>query len=91
MASEIETTAIVTGDTSVATGYRILKWLFVSAGATGGSFQINDSTDDSGTDKIDIAMPASTTLSMPMLNLTLKLGLYVDVPGTNITVNLGYS
>jgi hypothetical protein len=91
MASEVETTAIVTSDLSVATGPRIVKWIHVSAGATGGAFQINDSTDDSGTDKINITMPASTTLAMPMLNLALKLGLYVDVPGTNITVNVGYS
>jgi len=88
----IENTGVVTSDTAVATGLRLLYWLVVTAGGTGGAFQINDSTDDTGTDKIDITMPASTTLTINFGNnpLELKTGLYVDVPGTNITVNVGY-
>lgn len=91
MASDVEVTAVVTSDTAVATGLRKIKWIHVSAGATGGAFQINDSTDDSGTDVIDLTIPANTTLALPMLNLQLKTGLYVDVPGTNLKVNIGYS
>jgi hypothetical protein len=90
--TNIENTGIVTSDTSVATGLRVLYWIAVSAGSTGGAFQINDSTDDSGTDKINLTVAANSTLFIDLSHapLELKTGLYVDVPGTNVTVNVGY-
>lgn len=91
MASNIENTFVVTSDTSVATGLRVLKWLCVSAGATGGAWQINDSTDDSGTDKLSGVAPADSMTFLGPLNLELKSGLYADVPGTNVTLSGGYS
>ena len=91
MASNIETTFVVTSDTSVATGVRVLKWLLVSAAATGGAWQINDSTDDSGTDKLSGVAAANSMTFLGPLNLELKTGLYVDIPGTNITLSGGFS
>jgi hypothetical protein len=91
MANNIENTFVVTSDTSVATGTRILKWLLVSAAATGGAWQINDSTDDGGTDKLGGVAPANSMTFLGPLNLELHTGLYADIPGTNVTLSGGFS
>jgi len=62
MPKSIETVSIVTSDTAVRTGLTTVWWVAVSAGATGGPFQLNDSTDDSGTDMLNLTMAATTTL-----------------------------
>ena len=91
MAANVENTFVATSDTAVATGLRVLKWLLVSAGATGGAWQINDSTDDSGTDKLSGVAAANSQTFLSMLNLELKTGLYADIPGTNVTLSGGFS
>lgn len=85
-------TSVVTSDTSVKAAEGRVYWLAVSAGATGGAFQVNDSTNDSGTDLLDITMPASTTQFFDFSDAPIRCvtGIYVDVPGTNVTVNVGY-
>lgn len=85
-------TAVLTADAAAKSAPGHVYWVAVSAGATGGAFQLNDSTDDSGTDKLNITMPASTTMFLnfgehPIEFLT---GIFVDIPGTNLTVNVGY-
>ena len=93
MPKSIEKTAVVTSDTAVRTGLTTVWWVAVSAGATGGPFQLNDSTDDSGTDMLNLTMAATTTLFLNfcMSPIEFKTGLYIDVPGTNVTVNVGWT
>ena len=93
MPKSIEKTAVVTSDTAVRTGLTTVWWVAVSAGATGGAFQLNDSTDDGGTDLLNLTMAANTTLflNFGMSPLEFKTGLYIDVPGTNVTVNAGWT
>jgi hypothetical protein len=91
MASNIETTFITASDLNVASGTRILKWLLVSAAATGGAWQINDSTDDTGTDRLSGVAPANSMTFLGPLNLELRGGIFADIPGTNVTLSGGYS
>ena len=91
----IEYTAVVTSDTAVKASLGIIHWIVASAAATGGRFQINDSTDDSGTDMIDVSMPANSVQHFYFGNsdrggLECKTGIYADVPGSNIILNIGY-
>jgi hypothetical protein len=84
--------AIVTSDTLVRTGSAHVFWVSVSAGATGGAFQLNDSTDDGGTDLYSASVTASTGPWMQSFDppITFATGIYVDVPGTNLIVNVGW-
>jgi hypothetical protein len=93
MPKSIEKVSIVTSDTAVRTGLTTVHWVAVSAGASGGAFQLNDSTDDSGTDKLNLLMAATTTLFLNFdpSPIEFKTGLYIDVPGTNVTVNVGWT
>ena len=93
MPKSIEKTAVVTSDTAVRTGLTTVWGVAVSAGATGGAFQLNDSTDDGGTDLLNLTMAATTTLFLNIdpSPLEFKNGLYIDVPGTNVTVNVGWT
>ena len=54
--------SIKTSDGAAKSGPGVVYWVAVSAGATGGAFQLNDSTDDSGTDMLNITVAATTTL-----------------------------
>ena len=86
-------TAILTADGQAKATGGLVHWVSVSAGATGGAFQLNDSTDDSGTDRLNIAMPASSAQFFDFSDrpIEFNIGIYVDVPGTNLTVNVGYT
>lgn len=85
-------TSIHTSDGSAKSTPGEVFWVAVSAGATGGAFQLNDSTDDSGTDLLDITMAANTTQFFDFSNAPIyfDVGIRVDIPGTNLTVNVGY-
>lgn len=85
-------TAIVTSDTQVTSRASIIYWIGVSAGATGGAFQINDGINDGGTDKFDVTVAASTGPYYLEFDPPIKCGtgLFIDVPGTNLKVNVGY-
>jgi len=85
-------TSVNTADALIKTGPGHVYWVAVSAGATGGAFQLNDSTADGGTDRLDIAMPASTVqfFDFSKAPISFNIGIFVDIPGTNLTVNVGY-
>lgn len=89
--AKIENTSIKTSDGAVLSSPGHVYWILASAGATGGAWQINDSTDDSGTDKISAVSPANSIQFIP-LNPPLKcnVGIYADIPGTNITLTVAY-
>lgn len=85
-------TGIHTADGAVKAAEGHVYWVAASAGATGGAFQLNDSLDDSGTDKLSVVMPASTTQFFDFSDapITFNIGIYADIPGTNITLTVGY-
>jgi len=91
MASMIRT-AVVTSDTAVKAAEGRVYWIAVSAGATGGAFQLNDSLADGGTDLLDITVAANSTqfFNFSVRPIRCTTGIYIDVPGTNLKVNVGY-
>ena len=88
-------TTILSSDGQIKATSGTLVWLVVSAAGTGGAWQINNSTDDSGTDVMSGVAPANSMthiyLGMPDKGgLYCKSGIYCDIPGTNVTVSAGY-
>ena len=88
-------TTILTSDGQIKATGGTLVWLTISAVATGGAVQINNSTDDSGTDVMGFVVPANSMthvyLGMPdRCFLYCGIGIYCDIPGSNITVSAGY-
>ena len=85
-------TTILTSDGQVSASSGIVYWISASAAATGGAFQLNDSTDDSGTDLFSAVQAANTTthylLDPPLQFAT---AIFADIPGTNITLTVGYN
>ena len=53
-------TTILTSDGQIKATSGTLVWLTISAVATGGAVQINNSTDDSGTDVMGFVVPANS-------------------------------
>ena len=84
-------TSIKTADALVFTGQGKVYWVTASAAATGGAAQLNDSTDDGGTDKWSVVVAANTSqthsFDPPM---DFETGIYADIPGTNVTLTIGY-
>ena len=91
-----EQTAIMTSDGQVKAGPGYVSWILVVAEGTGGAWQLNDSTDDGGTDLITGVEAANTThfIRFGALNdgaLRFGTGIYADIPGTNVTLTVGYA
>ena len=87
-------TSIGTSDTSVKSGSGTLHWIIASAAGTGGAFQINDSTDDGGTDKVHGVVGANTGphfMDFSNAGIEFNSGIYADIPGTNVTLTIGYT
>ena len=86
-------TSVATSDTNVKAGPGKVYWVSHFAGATGGAWQLNDSTDDSGTDmySANTAENSSTEHLHFDPPLTFEQGIYLDIPGTNVTVTVGYN
>ena len=87
------TTSIDTSDGAVKSGPGTVYWLIVSAAATGGAYQLNNSTDDSGTDLVSGVAPANsmTFLDFTGAPLEFNTGIYADIPGTNVTITTAYA
>ena len=88
-------TTILTSDGQIKATGGTLVWLTISAGATGGAGQINNSTDESGTDVMSFVVPATSITHIPLGmpdqgGLYCKDGIYCDIPGSNITVSSGH-
>ena len=84
-------TSIKTADALVYTGQAKVYWVTASAAATGGAAQLNDSTDDGGTDKWSVVVAANTSTTHvfdPAIDF--DTGVYADIPGTNVTLTVGY-
>ena len=95
MGNNVSNTSILTSDGQATSYPATVHWVLVSAADTGGAWQLNDSTDDGGTDLISGLAPANsmTFLRFGAENegaLVFDTGIYVDIPGSNITITVGY-
>ena len=88
-----EHTAILTSDGEVKGGPGYVYWVLVSVVATGGAWQLNDSTDDGGTDIVSGVAAANTQTFMDFSGFPIRFGtgIYADIPGSNITLTVGYA
>ena len=96
MGNNVSNTSIVTSDGQATSYPATVHWVLVSAAATGGAWQLNDSTDDSGTDLISGVQAANTSQFLRLgANsegaLIFSTAVYVDIPGSNITITVGHS
>ena len=87
------TTSVDTADGSVTTGPGRVWGILVAAGATGGAWQLNDSTDDSGTDLISGVAPANSGYFIDLSTIPVEFAtaIYADIPGTNVTLTTFYT
>ena len=87
----VSNTSILAADGQATSYPATVYWVAVSAAATAGRLQLNDSTDDSGTDLLDVDVPADSMTFFGNLDLTFNTAVYVDIPGSNIRVTVGHS
>ena len=88
-----EHTSILTSDDAAKAGPGYVYWVLVSVAATGGAWQLNDSTDDSGTDMVSGIAAANTQTFMDFSGFPIRFGtgIFADIPGSNITLTVGYA
>ena len=96
MGNNVSNTSILTSDGQATSYPATVHWVLVSAAGTGGAWQLNDSTDDGGTDLISGVQAANTSQFLRMgANsegaLIFSTAVYVDIPGSNITITVGHS
>lgn len=86
-------TSVHTSDGSATSTASTLQWVLVSAGATGGAWQLNDSTDDGGTDLVSGVAPANGGyfINLTAAPVQFSTGIRVDIVGSNLTLTVGYS
>ncbi len=87
----VSNTSILAADGQATSYPATVYWVAVSAAATAGRLQLNDSTDDSGTDLLDVDVPADSMTFFGNLDLTFNTAVFVDIPGSNIIVTVGHS
>lgn len=82
---------VKTSDGVVKSTTGTVWWILISVGATGGTWELNDSIDDSGTDKIaGIALANSQQLLEWLRPKYFETAIYADITGSNITLTVGY-
>ena len=88
-----EQTAILTADGQVKDAPGYVYWVLVSVLATGGAWQLNDSTADGGTDKVSGIAAANTQTFLDFSGFPIRFGtgIFADIPGSNITLTVGYA
>ena len=96
MGNNVSNTSILTSAGQATSYPATVHWVLVSAADTGGAWQLNDSTDDGGTDLISGVQAANTSQFLRMgANsegaLIFSTAVYVDIPGSNITITVGHS
>ena len=96
MGNNVSNTSLLSSDGQATSYPATVHWVLVSAAATGGAWQLNDRTDDSGTDLISGVQAANTSQFLRLgANsegaLIFSTAVYVDIPGSNITITVGHS
>jgi hypothetical protein len=88
-----EHTAILTSDGQVKAGPGYVYWVLVSVVATGGAWELNDSTADGGTDMLSGVAAANTQTFLDFSGFPIRFGtgIFADIPGSNITLTVGYA
>ena len=88
-----EHTTILTSDGQVNAGPGYVYWVLVSVAATGGAWQLNDSPADGGTDILSAVNAANTQTFMDFSGFPIRFGtgIFADIPGSNITLTVGYA
>ena len=86
-------TSVVSSDGSITTAPAIVYGVLSSAGATGGLWQLNDSTDDSGTDLISGFAQANsqTYIDLSQSPVQFSTGIRADLPGSNQILTVFYT
>jgi len=86
-------TSVVTSDGSITTAPAIVYGVLAAAGGTGGLWQLNDSTDDSGTDLISGFAEASSQIYINLSNSPVQFstGIRADLAGSNQILTVFYT
>ena len=86
-------TSINTADGSITTGPAIVYGILAAAAGTGGLWQLNDSTDDRGTDLISgFAQPSGETyIALSNTPIHFNTAIRADIPGTNVILTVLYT
>ena len=86
-------TSVVSSDGSITTAPGIVYGVLAAAGTTGGLWQLNDSTDDSGDDLISGFAQASsqTYIDLSQSPVQFSTGIRADLPGTNQILTVFYT
>jgi len=84
--------SVQTADASVTTRESKVYGVLVGAGATGGAWQLNDSSDDSGTDLISGIVQANGGyfVNLSEIPVQFSTGIRADLEGSNITITVFY-
>jgi hypothetical protein len=86
-------TSITSADVRITTAPAIVYGILAAAGTTGGLWQLNDSSDDGGTDIISGFAQASGETYIDLSNSPVQFNdsIYADVPGTNVILTIFYT
>ena len=86
-------TSVVTSDGSITSAPAIVYGVLSAAGGTGGLWQLNDSTDDSGDDLISGFAEASsqTYIDLSQSPVQFSTGIRADLPGSNQILTVFYT
>ena len=87
-------TSVQNADASITSTESRVYWIIASAAGTGGAFQLNDSTDDSGTALVSALVGANTGphfMDFSNAPIQFNTGIRADIPGTNVTITVGYT
>ena len=90
---------ILSSDAAVKSAPGRVQWIIVSAGATGGLWQLNNSTDDTGADVLSgFAQASSNTFLGPFTDeqgtlsgVNFNTAIFADIPGTNVVLTIGFN
>jgi len=92
MAIRPMSSGVKTSDTAVKSASGVIHWITVSDVTAASQIQINDSTDDSGTDLWTIELPANGYVHCLFPTpLFCGTGIYLDVPTGSPSVVIGYT
>ena len=86
-------TSVVSSDGSITTAPAIVYGVLSAAGGTGGLWQLNDSTDDSGTDLISGFAQANSQdfINLSEIPVQFNTGIRADLAGSNQTITVFYT
>jgi len=86
----LSTSGVITSDTAVKEAPGKVYWITLSV-ESASVIQLNDSTDDSGTDKWQLRLPDNGCIHINLdPPIECATGIYIDIPAGEPTVVVGY-